>query len=65
MQRNTESYRRTDGQTDGRTDGQGESSIPPKHLQWVGGIMSISLNISKDLLFPKEISLCGHLEFTS
>ena len=28
--------RRTDRRTDGRTDGQGESSIPPLQLRWVG-----------------------------
>ena len=38
---------RTDGQTDGRTDGrtdkhQGESSIPPFHLRWSGGIIMVS-----------------------
>ena len=33
--RNHVAYR----QTDGRTDGQGESSIPPLQLRWVGGII--------------------------
>ena len=40
---------RTDGQTDGQTDGrtdrhQGESSIPPFHLRWSGGITILQVN---------------------
>ena len=37
-------YRRTDGRTDRRTDRhRGESSIPPFHLQWSGGINTVCL----------------------
>ena len=47
--------RRTDGRTDGRTDRhQGESSIPPFHLRWSGGIIIRAMLIPINSSWPSE-----------
>ena len=50
----------TDGQMDGRTDRhQGESSIPPFHLRWSGGIITPA--IKRSLHYVLSVPINSHI----
>ena len=57
-------YRRTDGQTDGRTDGHGESSIPPHHLQWAGGIINNGTFFAKNNHITRRTTMVSYQMFS-